>query len=93
MVNTLYNLLEIFEDYDGWIYRFHGDSFTYTQDGFDSPELALEAVRKNDGATRTTRSIRIIVTNEVAEQLGLDMTDVVRSVIPDLDIVAIPITK
>ncbi len=83
MGHTQYNSLEIFEDHDGWVYRFHGYAFMYTQGGFNSPELALEAVRKNDWATRTTRPIRVIVTNEVAKRLGLDMADVVRSVIPD----------
>ena len=92
-MTTKYNSLEIFEDCSGWTYRFHGDIFTYTQDGFNSPELALEAVRKNNWVTRTTRPIRVIVTNEVAERLGLDMADVVRSMIPELDLVVIPIGK
>ncbi len=93
MTTIKYNSLEIFEDYEGWIYRFHEDAFTYTQAGFDSSETALEVARKNNWIRLTTRPIRVIATSEVADQLGLDMADVVRSAIPELDLIAIPITK
>ncbi len=90
---TKYNSLEIFEDYNGWTYRFHGDILTYTQGGFDSLEEAFEAAKENDRVKKSIRPIRIVTTENVAIQLGLDLTDGARSVMPRFDLIAIPIGK
>ncbi len=60
-----YLSLEIFEDYEGWVYRFHDDAFTYTQGGFDSLEEAFKAAKENDWAKQSTKPIRVIATSEV----------------------------
>lgn len=83
--------LEIFEDYEGWVYRFHKDAFMYTQSGFNSQKLAFETAKENDWAKQSTRPLRIIATDKVVKQLGLDMVDAVRSIIPESNLVAVPI--
>ncbi len=90
VMETKTSSLEIFEHYDGWTYRFHGDTFTYTQAGFDSPEAAFEATKQNDWIKLSTRPIRIVVTDEVKRRLGLESEKEVRSAIPGCDLIAIP---
>lgn len=86
-----YASLEIFERHGGdWAYRFHGETFTCTRSGFDSGISALEVAKQGECVQVSGRSVRIVVTEDVKRQLGLDSVGEVRSAIPGGDLVAIP---
>lgn len=61
------NSLEIFEHYNGWAYRFHGNILTYTQKGFPSPAAALDAAQENKRVRWAPKPIRVSMPEDVAE--------------------------